>query len=169
MTIDQFSLQALNVRIAGEERARAIGEAVKPLLQSVCDQMKRSSEKLSKIDHISSIDYSLLCQIASNAPKQILLGERSTEKSAYSLEQILAFRSMFTQITEAANLKTKVPFHLAGKVFQPKQLSTKNFDDIDMEEELPIFEIIGQTLEGTVRRVSFKCKLAKTAYPNLKT
>ena len=143
----------INVRISDAERAKAIGKAVKPLLLNVANKMKNTTDNLQNIEHIQSIDYSLLCQIASNAPRAILLGERSTSKSAYTLDQILAFRSMFTQITEATNLKTNVPFHLTGKIFQPKKLSTKSFDDIDQDEELTIFEVISQTLDDLAQSI----------------
>ena len=143
----------INVRISDAERAKAIGRAVKPLLLNVASKMKNTTDKLQSIEHIQSIDYSLLCQIASNAPRAILLGERSTSKSAYTLDQILAFRSMFTQITDASNLKTNIPFHLTGKIFKPKKLSTKAFDDIDPDEELTIFEVISQTLDDLAQSI----------------
>jgi len=143
----------INVRISDAERAKSLGKSVKPLLIRVANKMRSTTDTLRSIEHITSIDYSLLCQIASNAPRQILLGERSTSKSSYTLEQILAFRSMFTQITEASNLTTNVPFHLSGKVFQPKKLSTRAFDSIDPNEELTIYEVIGQTLEDLAQSV----------------
>merc|ERR1711892_85859 len=143
----------INVRISDAERAKALGKSVKPLLIRVANKMRNTTDALRDIEHINSIDYSLLCQIASNAPRQILLGERSTSKSSYTLEQILAFRTMFTQITEASNLTTNVPFHLSGKVFQPKKLSKRAFDSIDPNEELTIYEVIGQTLEDLAQSV----------------
>ena len=49
--------------------------------------------------YLNSVDYSLLCKIGANAPKQILLGELQGPTS-YSVKQILAMRDMFAKISK---------------------------------------------------------------------
>ena len=62
------------MKIADHEIARREGEKVKPILEEIGELFRKTTDLIENMTYLNSVDYSLLCKIGANAPKQILLG-----------------------------------------------------------------------------------------------